>query len=184
MLRINLSVEGVMFDYMVTAFNVLAGLITKNILMTISYVGIGIFLVWIVLQLIFCFQTRFNGKCVKMYNFMKKNENNTECMEFLDNIAGKTSIGFAQGWKNFKTSQSGKPSDFITRENVLDKEINSGFLNNGKSFMKSYIWFVTVVLFIFNLSFVSSNVSEVAGVLAFSLVDLILCLYEHQTTDL
>lgn len=159
-----------MYDYIVTAFNVLAGLITKEILMAISFVGIGIFLVWITLQLAFCFQRRFNSKCIKMYNFIKNNENNAECAEFIQSKSKKVSVGLSRGWKKFTTSSHGKPSDFITREEVLDKEINSGFLNNGRSIMKSYIWVVTVVLFIFNLSLVSTQAIDVVKALSFALV--------------
>lgn len=160
-----------MYEYLVTTFNVLAALITSNLLVSIALFGLAIFIIWIVLQLAFSFQRKFYVKSFKLYNLIKNNENNTECLEIVDKNAEPISSGFARGWKRFRNSNKNKPSDCITRYESLDQDINSGFLNSGKSLMKSYIWLVTIILFIFNLAYIDSQqTSSVIGALALSLV--------------
>ena len=75
----------------------------------------------------------------------------------LDKIAEKISSGFGFGWKKFRNCEVGKPSDFVTRREALDVEINGGLLNNGKTMMRAYISFVTVVLAIFNFVYVGGE---------------------------
>ena len=75
----------------------------------------------------------------------------------VDMMSEKISSGFYHGWKKFKTSANAKPSDFITRRESLEVEINGGVLNQGKTFMRSFIAITTAVLFMFNLAYLGND---------------------------
>lgn len=145
------------YEYLLTAFKIVVGLITTERLIYGALITIGFYLLWSCFALSGCFQKKFNRNCVKLYNFIKKNKLNAKDVNSVDFKAGKISSGFLHGWKKFKSSPTGKPSDFITRRDALDVEINGGVLNQGKSFMKSFINIATFVLFLFNFAYLGNN---------------------------
>ena len=78
-------------------------------------------------------------------------------LRIVDMMAEKISSGFYHGWKKFKTSANAKPSDFITRRESLEVEVNGGVLNQGKTFMRSFIAITTAVIFMFNLAYLGND---------------------------
>ena len=138
------------YDYLLTAFKVIVGLITTERLIYAVAIALGFYLVWIMFSLALSFQKKFNRNCVKLYNFVKKSGLNANDVNSVDLKASKISSGFSHGWKRFKSSSTGKPSDFISRRDALDVEVTGGVLNQGKSFMRTFINIATFVLFLAN----------------------------------
>lgn len=159
-----------MYDYLLTVFKLLIGLITPQRLIYASLAGLAIYLIWICFSLAFSFQRRFNRNCVKLYNFVKKHGINANDNNFVDIKASKISSGFSHGWKKFKTSSYGKPSDFITRRDALDVEVNGGVLNQGKTIMRTFVNIATFVLFVANFAYLGNNSTITFYILAESLV--------------
>ena len=158
------------YDYLLTAFKLIVGIITTEILIYAALGALGFYLLWIGGSLMFSFQRKFNRNCVKLYNFVKKNNFNANEANSVDFKASKISSGFSHGWKRFKSASYGKPSDFITRRDALDVEVTGGVLNQGKSFMRSYIYVCTFVLFLFNFAYLGNNNALTCYLISESLV--------------
>ena len=159
-----------MYDYLLTVFKLLIGLITPERLIYSSLAALAIYVIWICFSLAFSFQRRFNRNCVKLYNFVKKNGINANDNNFVDIKASKISSGFSHGWKKFKTSSYGKPSDFISRRDALDVEVSGGVLNQGKTLMRTFVNIVTFVLFVANFAYLGNNSTITFYILAESMV--------------
>lgn len=148
-----------LYNYLVTIYKVIVGLITPERLIGVALGSFGVYVIWMTISLITSFQRRFNAKCQELINFTIRTEDVEKRPEMLDGMADKISSGFGFGWKKFRNSEVGKPSDFITRREALDVEINGGILNNGKTMMRTFISFITVLLAIFNLVYVGGEKS-------------------------
>lgn len=146
-----------LYEYILTAYKVIVGLITTKRLIYIALIAFGFYLLWICGALLFSFQRKFSSNCIKLYNYIRKNQIDKNNLQFIDYRAEKISSGFYHGWKKYKISAGKKPSDIINRREALDIEINGGVLNQGKTLMRAYINFVTVVLFILNLAFLGND---------------------------
>jgi len=149
----------VLYDYLVTIYKVIVGLVTPERLIGVALGAFAVYVIWMTISLLASFQRRFNSKCQELINFTIRTKDIEKNPEMLDKMADKISSGFGFGWKKFRNSEVGKPSDFITRREALDVEINGGILNNGKTMMRAFISFVTVLLAIFNLVYVGGEKS-------------------------
>ena len=148
-----------LYDYLVTIYKVIVGLVTPERLIGVALGAFAVYVIWMTISLLASFQRRFNSKCQELINFTIRTKDIEKNPEMLDKMADKISSGFGFGWKKFRNSEVGKPSDFITRREALDVEINGGILNNGKTMMRAFISFVTVLLAIFNLVYVGGEKS-------------------------
>ena len=146
-----------LYDYLLTAYKVLAGLVTTKRLMLLALAAFGVYILWICVALLFSFQRKFSSNCTKLYNYIRSNTINPDSLKVIDFRIEKISNGFYYGWKKFKTSVGQKPSSFITRREALDVEVSGGVLNQGKTFMRTYIVFITGLLFIANLAHLGSD---------------------------
>ena len=149
------------YEYLLTAFKLIVGLITTERLIYGAAIALGVYLVWICFSLMFCYQKKFSKNCVKLYNFIKKNNINADNANSIDVKVSKISSGFSHGWKKFKSSAVGKPSDFINRRDALDVDVSGGVLNQGKTIMRSFINIATFILFLLNFAYLG-NASSVS----------------------
>ena len=146
-----------LYKYLITMYKVIAGLVTPERLIAVALGVLGVFIVWMCISLITSWQRRFNSRCQELINLVVKTPDIEKNPDFIDKKAERISSGFGFGWKKFKTSDGGKPSDYITRREALDVEVNGGLLNNGKTMMRAYITFFTSLLFIFNFAYVGGE---------------------------
>ena len=142
-----------LYDYLITFFKVIVGLITTERLVYGALIALAIYLIWVCLALLNSFQRKFYKNSFKLYNYLKNNSKLSINDEIIDKRVKNISSGFYHGFKKFKKSESGKPSDYISRREALDVEINGGVLNQGKSFMKAYMTFIFIVLLVFNFAY-------------------------------
>ena len=115
-----------LYEYILTAYKVIVGLITTKRLIYIALIAFGFYLLWICGALLFSFQRKFSSNCIKLYNYIRKNQIDKNNLQFIDYRAEKISSGFYHGWKKYKISAGKKPSDVINRREALDIEINGG----------------------------------------------------------
>ena len=146
-----------LYDYLITAYKVLIGLITAERLVAIALGAFGVYLVWIVLALVFSFQRKFNSRCQKLISYLISHKEEPMDSPVIAESMEKISSGASHGWKKFKSSQMGKPSDYMNRNDCIDIEMNGGVLNQGKTLMRTYIVFISVVLFLLNFAFIGGE---------------------------
>ncbi len=146
-----------LYYYLVTIYKGIVGLVTPERLIAVALGALGIYLVWMSISLVTSFQRKFNSRCQELINFTIRTKEIEKQPELLDKMADKISSGFGFGWKKFRNCEVGKPSDFITRRESLEVEVNGGLLNNGKTMMRAYISFITIVLAIFNFAYIGGE---------------------------
>lgn len=146
-----------LYNYLITVYKVIAGLVTSERLVGAALISLGIYVIWMSISLITSLQRKFNSRCQELINLIVKTPDIEKRPDFIDSKVDKISSGFGFGWKKFRTGAMGKPSDYITRREALDVEINGGVLNNGKTMMRAYITFITTLLFIFNFAYVGGE---------------------------
>ncbi len=146
-----------LYDYLITIYKVVVGLVTPERLVGAALIVLGLYIIWMSFSLITSMQRKFNSRCQELINLIVKTPDIDQKLDFIDKKAERISSGFGFGWKKFKAAEAGKPSDFITRRESLDVEINGGLLNNGKTMMRAYISFFTSLLFIFNFAYVGGE---------------------------
>ena len=159
-----------LYDYILTAFKLVVGLVTTERLIYGALIFFAFYLVWVCASLMFSFQRKFNVNCVKLYNFIKKTPLSAENAKIVDLKIAKISSGFNHGWSMFKSSSSGKPSDYITRREALDVEVTGGVLNQGKTLMRAFINISTFGLFLLNFAYLGSNNTITCYLIAESMV--------------
>lgn len=146
-----------LYNYLITVYKIIAGLVTPERLIGVALGVLGLYVIWMFFSLITSLQRKFNSRCQELVTLIVKTPDIENKPEFIDKKAERISSGFGFGWKKFRTSDVGKPSDYITRREALDVEINGGVLNNGKTMMRAYITFFTSLLFIFNFAYVGGE---------------------------
>ena len=147
-----------LYNYLLLAFQLLVALMSENnLLINVSIAAVAFYVVWVIFSLSASFQKKFSKNCGKLYKFIKSGSFNTNDLTLVDKKAAKISSGFLYGWKKFKSASSGKPSDYIKRQDALDVEVNGGVLNQGKSLMRAYINIATFVLFVINFALIGNK---------------------------
>lgn len=146
-----------LYKYLITMYKVIAGLVTPERLIAVALGVLGLYVVWMFFSLITSWQRKFNSRCQELITLIVKTPDIEKNPDFINKKAERISSGFGFGWKKFKTADVGKPSDYITRREALDVEVNGGLLNNGKTMMRAYITFFTSLLFIFNFAYVGGE---------------------------
>lgn len=161
-----------LYDYLLTAYKVIVGLVADNRqrLIIAALIAFGFYLVWICVSLYFSFQRKFSRRCVKLYNYIRKNQLDSHSMDMLDSKIEHITSGFYHGWKKFKKSSGMNPSDFINRRDALDIEVSGGVLNQGKSFMRTFIYITSALLFMFNLAYLGNDTMITTYLVAEALV--------------
>jgi len=160
----------VLYEYLITIYKIIIGLITPELLVGVALGTFGFYLIWICVALFCSFQRKFNAKCHSLVGDIRKNRITSANIREIDERIEKISGGFYHGWRKFKTSSNGKPSDYITRRESLDVEINGGALNQGKSVMRGFIGLVTFVIFLLNIAYIGNEKTITFIVLAESMV--------------
>lgn len=146
-----------MFEYIVTVFKVVAGVITNERLVIASLVALGILLLWVVFSLCFSFEMRFLSCARRINNHISRNgvekENDLELEALVQKMPGE----FVRGFRTFKKEKKGLPSKYIKRANCLDLELNGGVFNQNRSIIKSFINMVFFALMIFAFAIMSNS---------------------------
>lgn len=62
-----------MFEYIITIFKVIAGVITNERLVIASLIAVGLLLLWIVFSLCFSFEMRFLSGAKKINKYISRN---------------------------------------------------------------------------------------------------------------
>lgn len=144
------------YDYLLTVFNLIVGLLTGKTLMTAAIVAVGIYIVWALLVVLFSFGRKFDKRCTKLTKFILSNEASDQNLAEIYEKSKKISSGLAHGIKSYQNNKSGFPSSYISRREALDSEVSGGIFNHGKSLMKAYIYLCTIFLFVFNAAYLAT----------------------------
>ena len=135
-----------MSEYIVAVFKVIVGLVTSERLAICACIIYGGLLLWILLSLLFSFQSKFSRNCKKISVFVDENGLTSETYPKFIGLATKLPDSFIRGWKTFEHSNNGLPSEYIKRAECLDLELSGGLFNQNRSVMKGYIGFFTAFL--------------------------------------
>ncbi len=145
------------YDYIKTAFGVLTGILTGNILLTIAIVALSLYVLWITLSLIFSFERRFDKSARKIYDIVYANGINTANFYKINELINKMPSAFVRGWNTFRYKNKGLPSEYIKREDSLDLELSGGVFNRNRSLMRTIIYSVFAFLFLCSIAMLGNE---------------------------
>lgn len=146
-----------MFEYIVTIFKVVAGVITNERLVIASLIALGLLLLWIVFSLCFSFEMRFLSGARKINKYISRNGIGGEHKQGLANLVQKMPSEFVRGYHTYEKNPHSLPSEYIKRSDCLDLELNGGVFNQNRSIIKSYINTVFFALLVFSFAIMSSS---------------------------
>lgn len=158
------------YEYIITAFKVIVGVITHNRLALASLIALGVMVMWVFFSLVFSFQARFSGRVKKINNYVSRNGFSEDAKPGLYQLIKKMPYEFKRGFKKFENNPSSLPSDNIKRFESLDMELSGGVFNQNKSVIKTYINFIFVTLSILSLAILSTEDALTGYMLAEALV--------------
>ena len=164
------------YDYLLVVFRLFVGFLTKTNLILFAFIGILIYLLWIFCAIFVGVSRKFNRKCEKLIKFVDSNEPTNENLSATISMAKGFSLGLSDSLERFRKNGNGFPSNYISKNETLENEINGGMLNHGKSFMKLFINISTIFIFILNLAFLGKDDVLTATILAQSVI-LPLCYF-------
>ena len=146
-----------MYEYIVTAFKVVVGVVTNDRLAIAAAVAIGVMLIWVTLSLIFSFQARFASGVRKINNYVSRNGIHGDAKDGLSKLISKMPTEFQRGYKSFERNPNSLPSENIKRFESLDVELSGGVFNQNKSVLKTYMNFVFVTLLLFSFAILQDS---------------------------
>lgn len=146
-----------MFEYIVTIFKVVAGVITNERLVIASLIALGLLLLWIVFSLCFSFEMRFLSGARKINKYISRNGIGGAHKQGLANLVQKMPSEFVRGYHTYEKNPHSLPSEYIKRSDCLDLELNGGVFNQNRSIIKSYINTVFFALLVFSFAIMSSS---------------------------
>lgn len=148
--------------------NLMKYITTQNLVYG-ALISIAFFLLWAALSVMTSSIRKFYVRCGRLEKYIKRNNIGYENLSMIDGHCRKISRSFAHGWNKFKRSSGKRPSDFLTKKEVLDAEVSDGMLNHGKTLMKTYIGITTVLLFILNLAQLGKDLAFTFNILVESM---------------
>ncbi len=155
-----------MYEYLVTAFKVIVGVITNDRLAIAGLVALGLMLIWVILSLVFSFQIRFARHAKQINEYVGKNGLGEETKEGLNKLVGAMPSEFQREFSLYEESQNALPSKYIKRFESLDVELSGGVFNQNKSILKTYTNFVTVLLLVFSIAVLGTETALTGYLLA------------------
>lgn len=157
------------YNQFIDICNNLMKYITTQNLVYGALISIAFFLVWAAFSVITSSIRKFYVRCGRLEKFIKRKNIGYENLGLIDGYCRKISRSFAHGWNKFKRSSGKRPSDYLTKKDVLDAEVSDGMLNHGKTLMKTFIGITTVLLFILNLAQLGKDMAFTFNILVESM---------------
>lgn len=146
-----------MYEYIVTIFKVVAGVITNERLVIASLIAFGLLLLWVIFSLCFSFEMRFLSGARKINEYISRNGISGQNRAGLLKLVQQMPSEFVHGFATYEKNPHDLPSRYIKRSDCLDLELNGGVFNQNRSVMKSYINLIFVALSIFSFAILSSS---------------------------
>lgn len=146
-----------MYEYIVTIFKVVAGVITNERLVIASLIAFGLLLLWVIFSLCFSFEMRFFSNARKINDYISRNGISGQNRSGLIKLIQQMPSEFVRGFATYEKNPHDLPSRYIKRSECLDLELNGGVFNQNRSVMKSYINLIFVALSVFSFAILSSS---------------------------
>lgn len=146
-----------LYEYIITAFKVVVGVITNNRLVMAALIAIAFMIIWVVFSLLFSFQRRFANGARRINEYVSRNGMGADAFGGLMSLALKMPSEFVRGFNAYSRNKQSLPSEHIKRFESLDVELSGGVFKQNRSILKSYINMVFIGLLIFSLAILSTE---------------------------
>ena len=137
-----------LYEYLVTAFKVVVGVVTNNRLLLGSLIALGVLLLWVIFSLVFSFQRRLISNARNLNEYVSRNGLNNGAGQ-MNAYVEKMPAEFIKGFNAYQRDRRTLPSDHIKKFETVDLELMGGVFNQNKSVIKTYINFVFTIVFLF-----------------------------------
>ncbi len=149
-----------MFEFLRTAFKLAVSNLTQNKLILCALIVLFLMIVWSVLSLLFNNQVRMRRSCVEIIKYLRLNDiNASNYAKFIAMWESfPTSMKF--GWKRYEVKKTGKPSDYLKREECIDLSVQGGIQRQNRSLMRTTIAVATIVIAICSIAIIGTTSAE------------------------
>lgn len=148
------------YEYIVTLFKVIVGVITNERLAIAALISFGVLLLWVIFSLCFSFQMRFMTGARKINEYISRHGIDGENRKGLQKLVQKMPSEFVKGFNAYEKDPHSLPSNYIKRADCLDLELNGGVFNQNKSILKSFINMIFIALLVFSFAIMSTGTTS------------------------
>ena len=150
-----------LYEYILTAFKVLIGLLNNKRIIYIAIVALAILLLWELFSLLFSYQIRFAKGVRNINEYISRNGISGINKDGLDELISKMPTEFVRGYSAYERDVHTLPSQHIKREIVLDLELQGGVFKQ-RALVNVYVNLVFIMLSLFCVALIS-NESPLTG---------------------
>ena len=149
-----------MFELLRTAFKLAVSNLTQNKLILCGLIVLLLMVAWSVLSLLFNNQVRMRKSCVEIIKYLRLNDiNATNYAKFIGMWeVFPSSMKFQ--WKRYEVNKTGKPSDYLKREECVDLSVQGGIQRQNRSLMRTAIAVSTVMIAICSIALIGATSAE------------------------
>ena len=159
-----------MFEYLKTAFNLLSGLITQDVLIIASLIVLALLVLWIILSLAICTELKIVRGSKKLIAYFEENSITGEFSPTLYALVNKMPQEFVRSFKMWDFKGRGLPSDSFKQAYCVETPLYGGLYNQNRSLMSTAIHTVVIALAIFSAALISTETQLTGIVLAEALL--------------
>ena len=146
-----------LYDYLKTAFNLIVGIVTNDVLVISAIVLFFLIALWIVLSLVYSQELIISKNCKKLSEFIDKNGITPENEAQVIALASKMPRTFLQEFKMWKFLGGKLAGRFFTEQACISGPVYGGIYNQNRSVMKSVINGFVILMFMLSLALLGAE---------------------------
>ena len=146
-----------MFEYLKTAFNLISGLLSQDVLIIASLSVLLLLVLWIVLSLAVCTELKIVKNAKKLIAYFEENDIKGEFSPQLYALVNKMPQEFIRSFKMWEFKGRGIPSESFRQDYCVETPLYGGLYNQNRSLMSTAIHTVVIALAVFSLALLSTE---------------------------
>lgn len=168
-------------QYFETCFNLLVGLLSQDFLV---YFALGVavaFFVWILLSLVFSPEVKIAKNAKILSKFIETNGINAETEAQIIGLVNKMPTQFVRRFKLWQSLNYQTPEAFFDEQKCVTSPLYGGLLKQNRSVMRSVMFGVSLMLFVFSMALLGSETALTGLAFAQALVIPLIALLIYRT---
>ena len=146
-----------MFELLRTAFKLAVTNLTLNKLIFCGLIALFLMICWSVISLLFNNQVRMRKNCVEIIRFLRQNDISADNYPKFIAMWKNFPIAMKFEWKRYEIKKTGRPSDYLKREECIDFAMQGGLQKQNRSLMRTVIVLITVMVGLCSVAMIGST---------------------------
>jgi len=116
--------------------------ISVDSMVSIALVFLGLLIIWITLDLFFCYEMDFKLDCERVSRYLQANKVTQDNYAEFTSLFLTMSNSIRRAWKSYELCVSGMPSDYLKQFECLDMQVSGGVRGELRKIMNATIYAV------------------------------------------